>query len=137
MEMISGLNHITLAVHDLEQSFCFYTDVLGLEPIARWYKGAYLLAGTDWLCLTLDPETRPAPLPEYTHIAFSVGAAKFREVVQRLNDAGVTSWQENHSHGDSFYFLDPNGHKLEIHTSDLSSRLAELKRHPPCGLILF
>ncbi len=109
----------------------------GVAPVARWYKGAYLLAGTDWLCLTLDVETRSAPLPEYTHVAFSVSATQFREAVVRLYEAGVTSWRDNHSHGDSFYFLDPNGHKLEIHASDLSARIEELKRHPPRELILF
>lgn len=31
--MVSGINHLTLAVRDLERSFAFYTRVVGLEPI--------------------------------------------------------------------------------------------------------
>ena len=135
--MISGLNHTTLAVRDLEQAFRFYTDLLGLQPVARWYKGAYLLAGSHWLCLTLDPQTRSGPLAEYTHLAFSVAPVLFQAMVDRLQAAGVPSWQQNHSHGESFYFLDPNGHKLEIHASDLTSRLESLRQNSPRDLQLF
>ena len=42
--MISRLNHTTLSVKDLNRFFRFYTEELG-RPVARWYKGAYLLAG--------------------------------------------------------------------------------------------
>jgi hypothetical protein len=34
----------------------------------------------------------------------------------------------------SFYFLDPDGHKLEIHTRTLGDRLAWLKENPKPGL---
>ena len=49
--MITGINHITLAVRDAEVSFEFYRDVLGFRPLARWPTGAYLLAGDVWLAL--------------------------------------------------------------------------------------
>ena len=32
-------------------------------------------------------------------------------------------WRENNGHGPSLYFEDPNGHKLEVHASDLESRV--------------
>lgn len=105
--------------------------------MARWYKGAYLLAGNDWICLTLDTETRSAALPEYTHVAFTVAANDFDAMMLRLQQAGVSSWQQNHSHGASFYFLDPDGHKLEIHASDLKARLQSLRDKPPRELELF
>ncbi len=135
--MITGLNHTTLAVRDLEKSFLFYTRELGLRPVARWYKGAYLAAGNDWICLNLDSETRTAPYPEYTHLAFSVAQEEFAAMVTCLQEAGVICWQSNRSFGDSFYFLDPDGHKLEIHTSDLKARLGALQATPPKDLILF
>ena len=52
--MIRGVNHITFSVRDLEVSFRFYTKVLGLRPVARWYKGAYLEAGVDARLLVFD-----------------------------------------------------------------------------------
>ena len=135
--MISGINHITFAVRDLDRSFHFYSQVLGLRPVAKWYKGAYLEAGTDWVCLTLDPETRAASLPEYTHTAFTVSAVEFSRLVEQLQKAHVMSWQANRSPGESFYFLDPDGHKLEIHVSNLEERLRTLRKSPPKDLTLF
>jgi catechol 2,3-dioxygenase-like lactoylglutathione lyase family enzyme len=136
-EMVRGINHVTFAVRDLEASFRFYTEIVGLRPVARWYKGAYLEAGKDWICLNLDPETRKSSLREYTHLAFTVAGADFRAAVERMQAAGVRSWQENKSPGDSFYFLDPDGHKLELHTDKLQNRLEALTANPPRDLILF
>jgi hypothetical protein len=39
-------------------------------------------------------------------------------------------WQENRSEGASLYFLDPDGHKLEIHAGDWQTRLAAMKQDP-------
>lgn len=38
--MITGINHLTLAVRDLERSFDFYTRVMGLQPVVKWSQGA-------------------------------------------------------------------------------------------------
>ena len=135
--MVRGINHITLAVRDLEASFVFYTKVLGLRPVARWHRGAYLETGGNWVCLSLDEEARSGSLPEYTHVAFTVDEADFSDAVEKLRRAGVECWQENRSPGESFYFVDPNGHKLEIHASDLAARVKALKETPPRDLIVF
>lgn len=135
--MITGVNHLTLAVSDLEQSFVFYTKVVGLKPVAKWARGAYLLAGDDWLCLSLDAATRRGQQPDYTHLAFSVENETFKESAATIRSCGVTIWKENKSEGDSLYFLDPDGHKLEIHSGDLQSRLDELKKQPYEGLELY
>lgn len=121
--LLRGLNHLTLAVSQLETSLAFYTELLGCRHVARWPKGAYLLAGSLWLALIVDQQTRKGPLPEYTHFALDVAPEHFTELSQRLLAAGVTIWKENRSEGDSLYFLDPDGHKLELHATDLYSRL--------------
>lgn len=136
--MVTGLNHITLSVVDLDRAFRFYSESLGLRPVARWYKGAYLAAGEFWVCLTLESEQIDRPLnPTYDHVAFTVSDSDYQTLCARLTDAGVKQWQENHSEGDSFYFLDPDGHKLEVHVSDLERRLEALRRTPPRELVLF
>jgi catechol 2,3-dioxygenase-like lactoylglutathione lyase family enzyme len=135
--MITGINHITLAIADVERSFVFYTAVLGFRPIAKWPKGAYLLAGDTWIALVADPHVRQAALPEYTHIAFSISAQEIGALGERIRASGAPIWQENWTEGDSLYFLDPDGHKLEIHASDLAARIATAKAQPWEGLTFF
>lgn len=132
--MVESINHVTLAVRDLDRSFSFYTGALGLHPVARWDTGAYLAAGEHWITLILDPATREGPLPEYTHLAFSVSANSLAKVSERLREAGAEVWQVNATEGISFYFTDPDGHKLEIRTSGLAARLAADRREPPAGM---
>ena len=134
---VTGLNHITLSVADLERFFRFYVDVLGLKPVARWKTGAYLEAGNDWICLSLDQNCRTSIPPEYTHTAFSVSIASFTIFKQMANAGELTLWKINKSEGDSLYLLDPDGHKLELHVGDLQSRLESLKIKPYEGLVLF
>ncbi len=134
MALITGINHVTLAVSDLERAFAFYTEVLGLKPIAKWTRGAYLQAGDNWICLSLDTEARSAPHPDYTHLAFSVPSQTFNDVADAIRASNATIWKHNSSEGDSLYFLDPDGHKLEIHSGDLNSRLAALRERPYDGL---
>ncbi len=44
-KMISGLNHVTISVSDLQRSFHFYTQILDFKPMLKWIKRAYLTAG--------------------------------------------------------------------------------------------
>lgn len=39
-------------------------------------------------------------------------------------------FKENASPGESLYFLDPDGHKLEIHIGNWKTRIAAKKAHP-------
>jgi catechol 2,3-dioxygenase-like lactoylglutathione lyase family enzyme len=132
--MLTGLNHLTLAVGDLPRSLAFYRDVLGLRLEATWDAGAYLSLPGLWLCLSLDPQRSTAPSVDYTHYAFSLDQADFPLFVQRLKAANVQQWRDNRSEGASFYFLDPDGHKLEVHVGDLASRLAACRLKPYSGM---
>ncbi|MFZ6743949.1 VOC family protein [Undibacterium sp. JH2W] len=134
---VTGLNHLTLSVSNLERSFHFYVDILGLKPVARWKNGAYLQAGNDWICLSLDSDCRNSIPAEYTHSAFSVTADTFAVFAKKADAGELLLWKINKSEGDSLYLLDPDGHKLELHVGDLQSRLESLKIKPYEGLILF
>ena len=130
---VSGLNHITLAVTDVERSLAFYRDVLGCTTRAVWADGAYLEAGTLWLCLSRDHHARSSPHPDYSHIAFSVSEADYGAMRERLM-AECIIWKDNRSEGASTYFLDPDGHKLEIHLGSLESRLSHYRENPSKGV---
>ena len=90
-------------------------------------KSAYFLAGDLWFCIEEDAAVRTNELPEYTHIAFTVNQADFTFVQQKIVNANVKIFKENKSEGDSVYFIDPNGHKLEIHVGDWKSRIAKYR----------
>lgn len=135
--MLSGLNHLTLAVLDLDRSVEFYRSAIGCRLHATWRSGAYLSLGDLWLCLSLDPSRNSQPAPDYTHYSLSVEGDKFDIFLERLRNHRVVQWRENRSEGNSFYFLDPDGHKLEIHVGDLDSRLAQCRLLPYEGMRFF
>lgn len=135
--MIKGINHITLSVNDLDESFLFYTDLLGLKAISKWKKGAYLMAGNIWITLIKDEKVREKALPEYTHIAFDIEEKDFIDLSNKIINYGAKIFQENTSEGLSLYFLDPNGHKLEIHASSLENRIKATKEKPYEDMIFF
>ena len=130
--MLQSLNHLTLAVSDLQKSVTFWHELLGLTLHARWNSGAYLTCGDLWVCLSYDEARRYVPPQEsdYTHYAFTVAEADFEPCSNKLEQAGVPVWKQNKSEGASFYFLDPDGHKLELHVGNLAARLA---REALCG----
>lgn len=133
---IIGLNYVTLAVADLARSLAFYRDVLGCAIRAEWPDGAYLEAGSLWLCLSRDDQVRSLPRSDYSHIAFSVSADDYDSLRARLL-AECAIWKDDRSEGASTYFLDPDGHKLEIHLGTLETRLRHYLENPFKGVRVF
>jgi catechol 2,3-dioxygenase-like lactoylglutathione lyase family enzyme len=107
MLVLTGLNHITLAVTDLSRSIEFYVSLPGFRLVARWEAGAYLSLNDLWLCLSLDGGDLPEKRVDYTHYAFSVAEGDFKELIARLRFLNVNEWKSNTSEGESIYFLDP------------------------------
>lgn len=122
------MNHLTLAVRDIKVSFEFYAAVLGLKPLVRWDKGAYFLIGEInnelsgfWFCLNVDEKREPSPC--YTHYAFSVSKNDFDKMSAKIIASDARIFKQNTSPGESLYFLDPDGHKLELHVGNLQERV--------------
>lgn len=122
-----GFNHLTLSVSDLNVSIGFYCNLLGFKGEVRWKTGAYLSYRNCWLCLFLGD---PRPSQDYTHFAFSFDASAMSRIRQKSAFNTVTQWQVNRSEGDSLYIQDPDGHKLELHSGSLATRLESLKLKP-------
>lgn len=135
MPAVTGLNHVTLAVGDLDRSTSFYRDLLGCTLRAHWPDGAYFEAGTLWLYLLRDDAREPGPRADYSHLAFSADDRDFIELCDRIR-AECRIWKENRSEGDSLYFLDPDGHKLELHVGSLETRLDEYRRRAGGGITI-
>jgi catechol 2,3-dioxygenase-like lactoylglutathione lyase family enzyme len=130
--MIYALNHITLAVKDMERSFDFYRNVLGFTPLVKWEGSAYFLVGQGpasfWFCL--DREAKRQESSDSTHYAFSVEEKDFEALSEKIKASGARIYKENTSPGQSLYFLDPDGHKLEIHVGNWKDRIASKKKDP-------
>ncbi len=135
--MLKGINHVTYSVRDLDETYDFYVTTLGFKPVARYGQALYLELNGLWFCFFWQPGRKKIDSFDYTHIAFGVEESKFSDVKQKLEKAGVEIWQDNISEGMSFYFLDPNGHKLEMHVGDLKSRIEYLKKTEHEGLIIY
>lgn len=120
--MITGINHITFAVSDLERSIQFYKDLLGMTCVHEWPQGAYMVARNLWIAfnVTTEPITKRR---DYTHVALQVDKEKYDIIVSRLIEAGIVPFQDNYSPGESFYFNDPDGYQLELHYNTLVDRL--------------
>lgn len=132
--MTLSFNHLTIAVSDLARSVHFYTKVVGLHREATWDRGAYLSAGSTWICLSADEPIKARPADDYTHFAFGCSAEEFAAHAQRIRDSGASVWKQNQSEGESLYFLDPDGHKLELHVGNLLTRLDSCRANPYAGM---
>lgn len=128
--MLNGINHINLSVANLERSFSFYRDILGLKPLCKHSRGAYFSCGKDWICLSLKEYYRKISHDDYTHLAFSVAATDFIALSRQITASGAMIFQKNESEGESLYFCDPDGHQLEIHIGDWESRILYKKANP-------
>lgn len=130
--MLRGLNHITITVSNLGRSLHFYSELLGMKPDVCWDRGAYLSLGDSWFCLSCEAVN---PAQDYCHIALDIAENDFHVFANKLRAEHIVEWKQNTSEGNSLYFLDPDGHKLEIHSGNLESRLESLKLYPYKGLM--
>lgn len=122
------MNHVTLAVSDLQKSVSCYINAPGLQRIKEWNGNAHLTAGEDQTtCLSQNSSARTPPHPDYTHMAFDVSPEKFDDIKQQCLSHGATGRKKNTSEGNSCYFLDLDGHKLEVHVGTLKTRLKAMQ----------
>ncbi len=123
---LEGIDHVALAVRDLEASERWYREVLGLE---RRYEEVWgdtpTIVGTGTTNLAFFPRNeRDAPYPEgglpsLRHIAFRVDAANFAAAREELAARGIETTFQDHEAAHSIYFEDLDGYRLEITTYDL------------------
>lgn len=125
--MLTGINHITIASKNINNSFNFYKNILGFKPLCKWNNGAYFLVGNVWFCINYDENTLPTK--DYTHIAFDVNQNDFENIKNKIITNKTFIFKDNISEGDSLYFCDPDGHKLEIHVGNWQTRIANKKQN--------
>ena len=115
------LNHTIVAARDRERSARFLADVLGLAaPTTYGPFSVVQLANDVSLDFIDDDDVHPR------HYAFLVTEAEFDQIFGRIRGRGLDFWADpfrrrpgeinTHDGGRGVYWLDPDGHVLEIIT---------------------
>jgi catechol 2,3-dioxygenase-like lactoylglutathione lyase family enzyme len=119
---LETLDHIGLAVSDVERSVDWYREVLGLnrafEDAWDGYPAVMVAGGSG---VALFP-ARGAPIPatgsydDLVHIGFRTSRAGFEAARQELVDSNTPFREADHGVAWSLYVLDPDGYLVEIAT---------------------
>ncbi len=118
---LCGLDHVAIAVDDVQRSAAWYMDVLGFERMheGEW-GGIPTFVGIGETGLALFPRQRKAgPDQGILHVAFRATAAMFLSAQAELKSRGISFHFDDHGSSHSIYFRDPDGHKLELTTYEL------------------
>ena len=121
--MAITLNHTIVPCFDKVESAKFYSRVFGFEYIGAFFR-FIVVRVNDTLCLDFDnKETFTS-----THYAFKVSDQEFDDIFGRIKAENIKygsgpdtadDMDINHNYGGrGVYFRDPNGHLLEILTTD-------------------
>ena len=132
---VSGIDHVTIVVEDLQRSRAFYRDLLGMDEIERpdfGFPGFWFQAGQTQVHLIikqegssvpgcgLDPDQVGAGLTH--HFAFEVENA--RSAFEVLEAAGVRIQGGPARRPDGctqVWFYDPDGHCVEVFSRPTST----------------
>jgi catechol 2,3-dioxygenase-like lactoylglutathione lyase family enzyme len=124
---LEGIDHVALAVRDVEEAAKWYGDVLGFE---RRYEGMWdgipTFIGKGNTAIALFPlrnndsksATRTNKI-RMLHLAFRANRNGFLSAQEELKRRGIKFEFQDHEISQSIYFRDPDGHELEITTYEL------------------
>ena len=118
---LEGLDHVGLAVRDVERSIRWYQEVLGLERAFEEAWGDYpavLAAGGTGVALfsTRGAPVEPSTMHSLTHVGFRASRRGYEGARAELAAQGVEFRESDHTVAWSMYVQDPDGHLIEITT---------------------
>jgi catechol-2,3-dioxygenase len=115
---ISGFAELTLEARDLRELERFYTDVFGLDVLAREDDRIWLAAGRDARLGIWTPGEKEFGDEggRHVHFAFTADPGTLDALAERLRDrAARVEGPHEHDGGDrSLYVTDPEGNVVEV-----------------------
>jgi catechol 2,3-dioxygenase-like lactoylglutathione lyase family enzyme len=125
MFTVQGIDHVGLAVKDVQRSVAWYQEMLGLERLYEdvWgdFPGVVGIGNTSVAFFPTDDPDVPLPLGlPIHHVAFRVDRTNFNTAQETLRQKGIEFEFQDHKIVHSIYFYDPDGHLIEIMTYDLA-----------------
>lgn len=128
ISMAVQLNHTIVGAHDKWASAQFLTEILGLTPPRA--AGVFVAVQLD-NDVTLDFAEPGADHIRCQHLAFLVSEDDFDAAFASIRERGLMYWADprqqfpgeinTNDGGRGVYFLDPNGHALELITRPYGS----------------
>jgi catechol 2,3-dioxygenase-like lactoylglutathione lyase family enzyme len=116
-----GLDHVAIAVSNLDRAEDFYRDVLGLERVHEEWDPPRVLAseGTGMALFPAGGEYEVVGAPGILHFAFRADRPAFEAAQSELDERGIRFRFSDHGASHSIYFRDPDGHRLELTTYEV------------------
>jgi len=124
---LEGIDHVAIAVRDVEEAANWFIEVLGFQ---RRYQGmwdgvpVFVAQGNTALALfPIKDNAQKQPSTHKTsgmlHLALRADHKNFVAAQRDLKNRGIPFHFQDHEISHSIYFRDPNGIELEITTYDL------------------
>jgi catechol 2,3-dioxygenase-like lactoylglutathione lyase family enzyme len=117
--LIQSLSHLLLQVSDLDGALSFYVDLLGFQVRERSQlaDGRTFVSTNQGLGLTTFPPGA-ATGQSLDHLAFRCPTG-IEPVVEKLRAAGIAyEGPRRNAYGQSVYFRDPDGNRVECHDAE-------------------
>ena len=116
---IGGFCELTLEARDMARLECFYTEVFGLEVLAREDDRVWLAAGSDARLGIWSPGQKEFGDEggRHVHFAFAADPGTLDDLTDCVRRSGVPRVEGPHEHpgGDrSLYVEDPEGNVVEV-----------------------
>src|SRR6516165_10463488 len=111
---VAHLGHLELLTPKLEESFRFFTDVVGMTESGREGDSVYVRAFDDYERHSL--KLTAAKLPGLGHVAFRARSpqALDRRAAALKGTSFDLGWTDGDlAHGPAFLCQDPDGHRIE------------------------
>jgi catechol 2,3-dioxygenase-like lactoylglutathione lyase family enzyme len=120
-----SMDHVALAVSDLEASERWYAETLGLERrFEEAWSGPPVMMCVGETCVALFRAREGEPLGTekgLRHVAFRVDRPNFEACKEGLGAKGLEFSEADHGVSQSVYFRDPDGYLIEVTTYEIGS----------------